>query len=88
MTQFLIPAHQHSLKYHDIFLIKCNFLFFIRYFLYLHVKCYPLSGFALQTHPPPLTPLPAHQPNQSHFLALAFPYTGASSLYRTKGLSH
>ena len=60
MTQFLIPAHQHSLKYHDIFKIKCNFLFFIRYFLYLHVKCYPLSGFALQTHPPPLTPLPSH----------------------------
>ena len=35
-----------------------------------------------------VTPLPAHQPNQSHFLALAFPYTGASSLYSTKGLSH
>jgi hypothetical protein len=39
---------------------------------------------------PPKTPYllplpPAHQP--TYFLALAFPYTGASSLHRTKGLS-
>ena len=30
---------------------------------------------------------PAHQPTYSCFLALAFPYTGAWSLHRTKGLS-
>ena len=34
----------------------------------------------------PLPPPPAHQPTHSSFLVLAFPYTGASSLHRTKGL--
>ena len=50
-------------------------LFFIRYFLYLHFKCYPLPGFSLwkPIHSSP----PAHQPTHSCFLALAFPYTGA-----------
>ena len=28
-----------------------------------------------------------HPPTNSHFPSLAFPYTGESSLYRTKGLS-
>jgi hypothetical protein len=32
-------------------------------------------------------PNPAHQPTHSCFLALAFPYTGAQNLHRTKGLS-
>ena len=34
-----------------------------------------------------LSPPPAHQPTHSSFLALAFPYTVAWSLHRTKGLS-
>jgi hypothetical protein len=50
--------------------------FFFRYFLYLHFKCYSLSWFPLLKSPISPTP-PAHQPNHSHFLALAFPYTGA-----------
>jgi hypothetical protein len=28
--------------------------FFIGYFLYFHFKCYPLSCFPLQKHPPPI----------------------------------
>ena len=37
---------------------------------------------------PYLIPLhPTHQPTHSHFLVLAFPSTGVSSLLRTKGLS-
>jgi hypothetical protein len=32
-------------------------------------------------------PPPAPQPNHSHFLALAFPCTGAYDLQKTKGLS-
>jgi hypothetical protein len=45
------------------------FLFFIRYFLHLHFKCYP--------QPPIAYPCPAPQPIHSHFLALAFPCTEA-----------
>jgi hypothetical protein len=37
--------------------------------------------------PYPVTSAPAHQPTHSHFLALAFPYTGAYHLHRTMGLS-
>jgi hypothetical protein len=37
----------------------------------------------LYPHPPP----PAPQPTYSHFLALAFPYTGEYSLHRNKGFS-
>ena len=33
-----------------------------------------------------LPPPPAHQPTHSHFLALAFPYTGALSIHKAKGL--
>jgi hypothetical protein len=32
-------------------------------------------------------PCPASQPTHSHFLALAFPCTGAYNLHKTKGLS-
>jgi hypothetical protein len=46
----------------------------------------PFPGFPSES-PHPLSPHPAHQSTHSHFLALAFPYTGASSLHRTKGLS-
>jgi hypothetical protein len=37
--------------------------------------------------PYPVPPPPAHQPIHSCFLPLAFPYTVALSLHRTKGLS-
>jgi hypothetical protein len=49
-----------------------SFFFSVIYFLYLYFKCYPLSCFPLRKPPPS-----AHQPTHSHFLALAFPYTGA-----------
>ena len=62
------------------------------YFIYLPFKCYPLSQF----HPPPRKPLfhPPFSwfcegvalPTHSHLPALAFPYTVASSLHRTKGI--
>jgi hypothetical protein len=48
--------------------------FFITYFLQLHFQCYPKS-------PPSPPPLPAH----SHFLALAFPCTGAYKVCLTNG---
>ena len=35
----------------------------------------------------PLPTSPAYQPTHSSFLVLAFPYTGALSLHRTKGLT-
>jgi hypothetical protein len=65
---------------------------FIGYFLYLHFKCYPLSQFPLRnplSHPPfscfyEGVHLPTHPLS---FPSLAFPYTRASSLHRTKGLS-
>ena len=64
----------------------------IRYFLYLHFKCYPLPGFPSKT---PLSdpPFPAsmrvltNPPTYSLFPAFKYSYTGASSLHRTKGLS-
>ena len=65
----------------------CPAEFFIRYFLYLHFKYYPHSWFPLWEAPPPSSPSPAHQSTHSCFLVLAFYYTGASSLHRTKGLS-
>jgi hypothetical protein len=54
-------------------------IFFIRYFLHLHFKCYPQSIL--------YTPCPAPQPTHSQFLALAFPCTAAYDLRNTKGLS-
>jgi hypothetical protein len=50
--------------------------FFIRYFLYLHFKCYPKS--TLYT-----PPYPGLRPNHSCFLALTFPCTGAYNLCLT-----
>jgi hypothetical protein len=69
--------------HHIPVLIAFDFLIhFIRYFLHLHFKCYPQSPL----YPPPPRPVP--QPTHSHFLALAFPYTGAYDLRKTKGLYH
>jgi hypothetical protein len=47
----------------------------IRYFLYLHFKCYFLSRFHLWK-PSSHFLSPAHQPTLSCFPVLAFPYTG------------
>ena len=49
-----------------------------------------LPGFSstnLLSHPPACFYKGAHPPTHSSLTALAFPYTGASSLHRTKGLS-
>ena len=52
-------------------------LFFIRYFLHLHFKCYPQAPYTL--------PHPAPQPTHSPFLTLAFPCTEAYKVCNTKG---
>jgi hypothetical protein len=57
----------------------------IGYFLYLHFNCYPLSQFSLCK--PPSHPSSSYFYEGAHSPALAFPYTGALSLHRTKGLS-
>ena len=67
------------------------FKFLIDYFAYLHFKCYPLSWFLLQNSPiqsppPASTRVITHPTAYFHFTTLAFPYTGALSLNRTKGL--
>jgi hypothetical protein len=66
--------------------------FFIGYFMYLHFKCYPLSWFPLWK-PPIASLLPlllwrCSPPTHPLLLAAqAFPYTEASNLHSTKGLS-
>jgi hypothetical protein len=69
---------------------------FIRYFLYLHLKCYPpfLISFWKPPIPSSLSLLlwfgsPTHPPthSHSHLPAQAFPYNRASDLYRNKGPS-
>jgi hypothetical protein len=53
------------------------FQFFIRYFLHYISNAIPKVPYTL-THPAPL-------PTHSHFLALAFPCTGANKVCKTKG---
>jgi hypothetical protein len=86
MTVPFIPHHyQHEFSL--VFWSKPLFYYIIiRYFLYLHFKCYPLSWFPLQK-PLSSSPPPAHQPTYSCFPLMACPYTGVSSLLKTKGLS-
>jgi hypothetical protein len=67
------------------------FLFLIGYFVYLHFKCF--FSRCLLCKPPIPYPLPPasmrlfpHPPTHSHLSTLASPYTGASSLHRTKDL--
>ena len=65
------PSLNHSAFKDSLF--KNNF---IRYFPHLHFQCYPKSPPQL-----PPTPLPTH----SHFLALAFPCTGAYKVCKSNG---
>jgi hypothetical protein len=55
------PARQHLLQQgHNFFFYLVSFMiFFIRYFLYLHFKFYPLSPFLLQKSPYSTTPYPS-----------------------------
>jgi hypothetical protein len=80
--------------YKDVSLhIKTTFIFkfFIGYFVYLHFICYPLPSFFSENpssyvlSPASTRALP-HSHAHSSPIALAFPYTGASSLHRTNGL--
>jgi hypothetical protein len=55
------------------------------FFIYIS-NVIPFPRFPLQ-NPYPIPPPPSHQPTHFHFPALAFPYTGASSLHKAKGVS-
>jgi hypothetical protein len=85
MVELIWLAQNVKSQNHDLLIL----LFFIGYFIYLHI---PFSGFCSANpllHPPPpasLSVLP-HPPTHSYFTALAFPYTGALSLHRINGLS-
>jgi len=71
-------------------LLRVSNFFLIEYFIYLHFKCYPLPQCLL--HKPVSYPLPSASmtsmtvlpTNPPTFTTLAFPYSGASSLHRTK----
>jgi hypothetical protein len=79
----LMSAVQHwLLKRKNIFIYFCPCILpffpnFLLYFFHLHFKCYPKSPLC----PPPN---PASLPTHSHFLALAFPCSGAYKVCRTK----
>lgn len=62
----------HSLSFISIWTETQNFLLNI-YFIY---KCCSLSWFPIGKPPTP-PHSPAHQPNHTHFLALAFPFIGS-----------
>jgi hypothetical protein len=67
------------------FLFVC--FFFIRYFLYLHLRFYPLFSFPHRKAPIPCPrPLITNPPTPTSW-PLALRYSGAYSLHRTKGLS-
>jgi hypothetical protein len=76
-------------KLNRILVSNCDgiFFFFIRCFPYLNFKCYPLSSFPPPKPHYPISTPPAHQPTHFRFTVLAFLYTGALILHRTKGLS-
>jgi hypothetical protein len=69
-----------SMQKENIFNI--NFLLDI-VFIYIS-NVIPFPGFPSENL---ISPPCAHQPTHSHFLALAFPYSGALNLHRIKGLS-
>jgi hypothetical protein len=70
-----------------IFLVCFVFLFLkLDIFLFTFQILF-LSSFPLRKPPYLIPPLPAHYPTHSRFPVLAFPYAGAQSLHKTKGLS-
>jgi len=69
-----LPRGPHLLQHGHTFLLFLSF--FIRYFMYLHFKCYTSMR---------MLPFPS---THSHLTTLALPYTGEISLYRTKGFSY
>ena len=60
--------------------------FFIRHFLYLYFKWYPISWFRFW-NPPILSPHACSPNHTLLFLSLRIPYNGTQSLHRNKGLS-
>jgi hypothetical protein len=88
-----VPRRQESVV-SGFFVCLFVCLFLIGYFIYFHFKSYLLSWLPLQYPPVPSSlPLllrgcsPTHPTTYSHLTALSFAYTGAWTLYRTKGLS-
>jgi hypothetical protein len=68
------PKSINSNKLHTFRQLTCNsffLIFFITYFPQLHFQCYPKS--------------PPYPPSHSHFLALAFPCTGAYKVCKSNG---
>jgi hypothetical protein len=66
------------------------YLFIIKYFIYLHFQCYPLSWLPIWK-PPSHAPDPASvrmlplPPTHSHLPILTFPYTGAMESSQDQG---
>jgi hypothetical protein len=89
-------TQQRAFDSPELFTVSFNlqslfFIFIIGYLIYLYFISYPLPWFP--HHKPPIHPLPhcfyegtLPLPTNSHLIALAFPYAGASSLHRTKSL--
>jgi hypothetical protein len=74
---------KRSHLYLSIYLFVCLFVYLIFSLFTFQV----LSPFLVSPSKPPLSPPSHHQPTHSCFLALAFLYTRASILHRTKGFS-
>ena len=94
-SSFLVLLSKFSTYFLSFWLVLLHLnttLFFIGYFLYLHLKCYPLSRSHLwdslsnPSSPSSMRVLP-HPTTHSHLAALAFPYTGALISLRPKGCS-
>jgi hypothetical protein len=76
-----------SLKCLNVFyFVFVLFYFLLDIFLIYISNVIPFPGFPTP-NPYPFPFSPAHQPTHSQLPALAFPYTGASNLHRTKGFS-
>jgi hypothetical protein len=60
--------------------LNCNSLFFFLGIFFINISCYALS----QSPPPASLGLFSFLPTHSYLPSLEFPYTGASSLHRTK----
>jgi hypothetical protein len=76
-----------------VFIYECSFLIVLLDILFIYISnVIPFLGFPPEI-PYPIPPPPAsmrvlsNPPTHSHLPALAFPYTGALSFHKTKGLS-